>query len=130
MKKYAFIMAIVSLSLLLVANCTGANLRPYVGIGSSTHPVQQYEYPYAIGNKGGLVYHNYLVEGRPSEGVGNSKTGEACSYSVLWMVSFGDSSIIAAKSQANIQKISNLSHEISGILGYIFHSHCTIIKGE
>jgi hypothetical protein len=131
MKKY-YSLALTMLLLLFVSNCTGTNVRVVYGYGSSTHPVPKYEQIYGgSGYRGGLIYFHDLAKTKPNPDVKQTKTAEGCSHSILYAVSFGDSSINSVKTAAGISKISSVDHEISAIVGgLLYHQHCTIVKGE
>ena len=57
------------------------------------------------------------------------KEGKSCAYNVLWILSWGDSSIDAAKKDGNIEKVANVDRELTDVL-YFFAKGCTIIQGE
>ena len=57
------------------------------------------------------------------------KEGKSCAYNILWILSWGDSSIDAAKQDGNIEKVANVDRELINV-GYFFAKGCTIIQGE
>ena len=58
-----------------------------------------------------------------------TKEGKACGTSILGWVAQGDASIVAAKANAGITKVTSVDHSAKNILG-IFGEWCTIVKGN
>ena len=58
-----------------------------------------------------------------------TKEGKACASSVLGWVATGDASIVAAKANGGITKVSSVDHYAKNILG-IYGEWCTIVKGN
>jgi hypothetical protein len=58
-----------------------------------------------------------------------AKEGKACGTSILGWVAQGDASIVAAKANGGITKVSSVDHYAKNILG-IFGEWCTIVKGN
>jgi hypothetical protein len=58
-----------------------------------------------------------------------TKEGKACGTSILGAVAQGDASIIAAKANGGITKVSSVDHYAKSILG-IYGEWCTIVKGN
>jgi len=58
-----------------------------------------------------------------------TKEGKACGTSILGWVAQGDASIVAAKANGGITKVSSVDHYAKNILG-IFGEWCTIVKGS
>ncbi|MEP6932999.1 MAG: TRL-like family protein [Nitrospirota bacterium] len=58
-----------------------------------------------------------------------SKEGKACGTSILGAVAQGDASIVAAKANGGITKVSSVDHYAKSILG-IYGEWCTIVKGN
>ena len=58
-----------------------------------------------------------------------TKEGKACASSVLGWVATGDASIVAAKANGGITKVSSVDHYAKSILG-IYGEWCTIVKGN
>ncbi|MBK5280979.1 MAG: TRL-like family protein [Nitrospiraceae bacterium] len=58
-----------------------------------------------------------------------TKEGKACGTSILGWVAQGDASIVAAKANGGITKVSSVDHYAKNILG-IFGEWCTIVKGN
>jgi hypothetical protein len=63
------------------------------------------------------------------ERIGN-KTGEACSMTILGLISIGDSSIENAARNGGIQKVSTMNYSIMSVLGGIFYQYCLIVTGD
>lgn len=127
--RISFLALAIAGLLLTGAQCTG--FSPYSALfgGANTHPAKDYNSPYALVYKGGMVAHLHTVPGQ----LGNAavtKTGKACSASYLALVALGDSSIEAAKQNAGITKVASIDHQILAIAGILYHRHCTIITGE
>ena len=67
----------------------------------------------------------------------NVKQGRACNYNILSLVSYGDSSIAAAKKEGNISQVYSVDREILSMdaipvnyLPLIFARVCTVVKGR
>lgn len=58
-----------------------------------------------------------------------TKEGKACGQSILGWVATGDASIVAAKANGGITKVSSVDHYAKNILG-ILGEWCTIVKGN
>ena len=58
-----------------------------------------------------------------------SKEGKACGTSILGAVAQGDASIVAAKANGGITKVTSVDHYAKSILG-IYGEWCTIVKGH
>jgi hypothetical protein len=58
----------------------------------------------------------------------NTKRGEACAFSVLGLVAWGDASINEAKNNGQIRELSTVDHESFNILGVYAH-FCTVVRG-
>ena len=58
-----------------------------------------------------------------------TKEGKACASSVLGWVATGDASIVAAKANGGITKVTSVDHYAKNLLG-IFGEWCTIVKGS
>jgi hypothetical protein len=58
-----------------------------------------------------------------------TKEGKACGQSILGAVAQGDASIMAAKANGGITKVSSVDHTAKSILG-IWGEWCTIVKGN
>ena len=58
-----------------------------------------------------------------------TKEGKACGTSILGAVATGDASIVAAKANAGITKVTSVDHYAKSILG-VYGEWCTIVKGN
>ena len=58
-----------------------------------------------------------------------TKEGKACATSILGAVAQGDASIVAAKANGGITKVTSVDHYAKNVLG-IFGEWCTIVKGS
>ena len=58
-----------------------------------------------------------------------TKEGKACGTSILGAFAQGDASIVAAKANGGITKVSSVDHYAKSILG-IYGEWCTIVKGN
>jgi hypothetical protein len=58
-----------------------------------------------------------------------TKEGKACATSILGAVAQGDASIVAAKANGGITKVTSVDHYAKSILG-IYGEWCTIVKGN
>jgi len=59
----------------------------------------------------------------------NIKTGKACSFSVLSLVSGGDGSIAEAKKDGGITSVSTIDYSVNNVLGF-YGRYCTIVTGK
>ena len=58
-----------------------------------------------------------------------TKEGKACGTSILGAVALGDASIVAAKANGGITKVSSVDHYVKSIMG-VWGEWCTIVKGN
>ena len=58
------------------------------------------------------------------------REGRACAQSVLWFVGWGDGGIEAARRAGDIQVISSVDEEVTIIVGGVYSSRCTIVRGR
>ena len=58
-----------------------------------------------------------------------NKEGKACATTILGAFAQGDASIVAAKANGGITKVSSVDHYAKSIL-MIFGEWCTIVKGS
>ena len=58
-----------------------------------------------------------------------TKEGKACATSILGWIAQGDASIVAAKANGGVTKVTSVDHYAKNILG-IFGEWCTIVKGN
>lgn len=115
---------------LIIQSCTGWNywspFNPYV----NTNPTPEYSHPYSMALKGGVVFHLNGYPGGIGTAASTKYSGRACSYSILYLASFGDSSVYSAMKNGGIEKIANVSYEQFAILSFVYHRFCTVVTGE
>ena len=58
-----------------------------------------------------------------------TKEGKACGTSILGAVAQGDASIVAAKANGGITKVTSIDHYAKSILS-LYGEWCTIVKGS
>ena len=58
-----------------------------------------------------------------------TKEGKACAESWFTAIGQGDASIVAAKANGGITKVSSVDHYVKNIMG-IYGQWCTIVKGN
>ncbi len=63
-----------------------------------------------------------------SDGEPTKKQGEACSYSILGLVAWGDASTMASQKNASVTKIKAIDQRSLSFLG-AYAKLCTIVKG-
>ena len=121
---------VIVLLLFIFYNCTSANIWVQFNSTNITNPTPEYNNYYHLFIKGGHVFHLNNIPG----GIGNNTSSllhsKVCSHSILYLVSYGDSSIETAKIRGNIVKVSTVSYEQLGILGFVYHRFCTTVSGE
>jgi len=61
--------------------------------------------------------------------VPSSKTGTSCSQMFLGLVSIGDGSILGAKNQGKITKVSTVDYSYFGV-GPFYEKTCVIVSGS
>ena len=113
-----------------LSTCTAINPLSiyYMNKGGSTNPAQEYSDTNVL-NKGGFFYHQAYVAG-PVGNARNLINAKSCSYSILWIVAFGNSGINHTRKQARIKKIALVEYEILGIGAFVYHQFCTVVYGE
>jgi len=76
----------------------------------------------------GLLYSD--IKGpRDAEGPIGPKQGEACSTSILGLVSTGDSSVVAAAAAGGVRNVTTVDRSSHNILG-IYAQYCTEVHGN
>jgi hypothetical protein len=58
-----------------------------------------------------------------------TKEGKVCSYSILSLVAFGNSTIAAAKKDGKITNVAEVNNTAFSILG-LYGRYCTVITGN
>lgn len=125
MRYMSLLLCAAALSL---SGCTGLNVATHVYGFPNTNPAREYTNYLNVVYRGGGVMHYNTVAGQIT-GASIEKTGKSCSNSVLWLVAWGDSSIEGAKAAAGVTKVGSVDHQILGILGFVYHRHCTVVSG-
>lgn len=77
----------------------------------------------------GALYTGVKTGVSANNSVASSKTGKACSTSVLGLVAVGDSSLESAKKAGNITNVATVDYSVENILG-IYGSYCTEVSGN
>ncbi|MCW7460263.1 TRL-like family protein [Leptospira bandrabouensis] len=129
MKKSIFF-AISLTIILLTQNCTGGSVQSLYFPSTNTNPAREYA---GLGSyyKGGLLFHKSNVPGPIGINADASLEGRGCNHAILYLFSFGDSSIESAKKSANITKVAFVDYEELGFLaGFVYHRFCTTVKGS
>lgn len=125
MRKF-FLIFLTFISITFI-NCTGANVMTG-NIGPNTNPTPEYS---SIFNfiKGGGFYHRHTQSGSIGFNAEPLLTSSSCSYTVLYLIAFGDSSILTSKG-SEINKIAYIEYEQFAILGSLFHRFCAKVTGS
>ena len=77
----------------------------------------------------GTTFNETKYGNMATEETAVNKEGKACGTSILGWVAQGDASIVAAKANGGITKVTSVDHYAKNILG-IFGEWCTIVKGN
>lgn len=59
-----------------------------------------------------------------------SKVGKASMYSILWMVSLGDSSTAAAAKDGGISTVNHMDRQVFSVLFGLYSRSTTIVYGD
>ncbi len=80
---------------------------------------------------GGFIYSSWqdTISGAVNNDIKITKKGEACSYNILGLFAFGDSSVETARRMGEIKKVAFADTNYFNILG-IYQKGCTIAKGQ
>ena len=100
------------------------------GYRANTNPAPEYQHSPTILAKGGLMFHNNTIPQQIGLNASGGKTGEACSYGVLWLVAFGDQTIETAKKNGEIRKVASVEQRVMAVLGSVFQMNCTVVTGS
>lgn len=129
MKKSIFF-AISLTFILFTQNCTGGSIHSLYIASANTNPARDYATP-ASYYRGGALFHKSNVPGPIGSNAEATTEGRGCNHAILYLFSFGDSSIESAKKSANITKVAFVEYEQMGIIaGFVYHRVCTIVKGS
>ncbi len=111
-------------------SCSAANLGAFYNRKMNSNPVPTFSGDLigsAYGN--GWIFASHRVTAQTAS-ASMQTWGSACSYSILMLAAFGDSSIEAAKQNGNIKQVATVEHEnVALLFGFLFHKHCTIVTG-
>jgi hypothetical protein len=61
--------------------------------------------------------------------IASTKTGQACSSSILGIVTTGDASVPTAAKAGGIKKIASVDNTFMQVLG-VYAQYCTVVTGE
>ncbi|TGK08761.1 TRL-like family protein [Leptospira fletcheri] len=115
---------------LVSAGCTGINYLYMVGITPNTNPTKDYANLFYLYAKGGAIIHSGTVPGSIGRNAEGKLSGSSCSYNIMRFISYGDSSIEAAKAKGKISRVAAVEYEQFAVLGIGYHSFCTIVFGS
>lgn len=77
----------------------------------------------------GVLYTSTTLPVNATMTTAATKTGQACSTSILMLIATGDSSIAAAKANGGISQVSSVDFSANNVLG-IYGEYCTIVHGN
>ncbi len=81
--------------------------------------------------RGGGVYHKNTTPGQLGNNIGEKLlVGESCSLSVLWLISWGDSTLESAKENGGIQKVGVIDRKSKSVFYRLYYEECIIVWGE
>lgn len=81
------------------------------------------------GVNGAIIYANADANEKVTHNDTGPKRGEACSWSVLGLVTAGDSSVGTAAKQGGVARISTVDNSFSNYLG-LYASYCVVVSGQ
>jgi hypothetical protein len=103
----------VVIALLVVPSLTGCAGVAFAGRGVNGAVI------YAGSDANEKVTHNDI----------GAKRGEACSWSVLGLVTAGDSSVATAATRGGITRIASVDNAFANYLG-LYASYCVVVSGQ
>lgn len=130
MLKRLFMQLLLFFAILFISNCTAANYWNLYNPTSNTNPTPEYNNPNYLLMKGGYFFHLNKIPGGIGSNVESKFSGKTCSHSILYLVSFGDSSLEAAMKEGKLQTIASVSYEQFAIFSFMYHRFCTTVTGE
>ncbi len=83
----------------------------------------------SVGPQGGALYHEIKYGVDATASTAATKTGQACTNSVLGLVASGDASIEQAKKNGNITEVSTVNASSFSLL-FFYNKYCTIVTGK
>ncbi len=111
-------------------NCTGINVyQSFYGTEGITNPTPQYANPSIVLRGGGVIHRNAIAGAIGKDTPGELLKGEACSWSILYLVAGGNSSLSKAKENGGMDFIHFSEFKQEAIFGFIYHSFCTVVVG-
>jgi hypothetical protein len=117
--------------LLFFCHCTTVNFWYQFNTQNSTNPTPEYDNFYFSFIRGGGLFHLNSSPGSIASNAQALYSGEACSHSVLNLISFGNSSLKKASENGRIKKIASSSYEhLAFVGGMAYHRFCTTVTGE
>jgi hypothetical protein len=75
------------------------------------------------------VYASTKANERVTDNTLGTKTGEACSTSILGIYTAGDSSVTTAAQSGGIKKIASVDNRFTNVLG-IWAEYCVVVTGD
>ena len=81
------------------------------------------------GVNGAVVYANSDANEKVTHNDVGPKRGEACSWSVLGLVTAGDSSVPTAATRGGITRIASVDNSFANYLG-LYASYCVVVSGQ
>lgn len=121
---------ILVFSITFIVSCTGIDVfRSGYGFEGNTHPTPEYSNIGVIYKGGGVIHRNTVPGALGKQREGELRRGEACSWSAVWLLAGGDSSIKAAKQLGGIDYIHFIEYKQEATFGFLSHNFCTIIVG-
>jgi len=115
---------------LIIINCSAVNVWNQYNQSNNTNPTPEYSNFNSLFFKGGYVFHMNHLPGGLGENAESKLAHTNCNHSILYIASFGDSSVGTIVKEANIKKIAFVSYEQFAILSFVYHRFCTTVAGE
>ena len=81
------------------------------------------------GVNGAMVYAGSDANEKVTHNDLGSKRGEACAWSVLGLVTAGDSSVATAAKRGGITRIASVDNSFSNYVG-VYASYCVVVGGQ
>jgi len=81
------------------------------------------------GVNGAVVYAGTDANEKVTHNEVGPKRGEACSWSVLGLVTAGDSSVPTAATRGGITRISSVDNSFSNYVG-LYATYCVVVSGQ
>jgi hypothetical protein len=81
------------------------------------------------GVNGAMVYSGSAANEKVTHNDVGPKRGEACAWSVLGLVTAGDSSVATAAVRGGINRITAVDNSFANYLG-LYASYCVVVSGQ